>query len=485
MQFPHLEPSMGHNNLFKKETPSVLDWLLVIILASIAFVCFDQAYDMINTMKQSSDLIKCISEGRFFHFYEYVLQRETTAGKLTETGTLCAASYNIIIYIIFAIWTLPVYLLNAAVGIARYDYFLNLWGRILVIGLSIYCAHLITVFAAKFTNDSAKAKWMGYFFLSSPIFIYCVIIQNQYDIFPVLATLLALFFYFDKKYYRFSAVMSLAICCKIFPVLIFFPLLFLAEKRLTKLFQYIAIGISPYLITTLIFSIFDPGYLATQNLLKTTGYDFIGRIYAAQIQGGTSNISIFLVLMILICIIAYYIKPAPTTFPAVVFTLCTASYASFFIFVEWHPQWFVIILPFFTLMIFSMKNIRLGMLLETAVTASFLFASSLNFLTVYMMNNSILVSLTKYKYILADQPNPLYNFFAAHGYSIVPVISVFAGFLCALLLVAFLDLKSDRTGINYFDVKIKIERRLLYLRSLTILIYVLPPIVYYLSSPVR
>ncbi|MEI8200088.1 MAG: hypothetical protein WCG21_08500 [Eubacteriales bacterium] len=281
MQFPHLEASTDHNNLFKKETPSILDWLLVIILASISFVCFDQAFDMINTMTQSSDLLKCISEGKFFHFYEYVLQKETAAGNLPETGTQCAAAYNIVIYIIFAIWSLPVYLLNAAVGIARYAYFLNLWGRILVIGLSVYCAHIITVLAAKFTDDSANAKWMGYFFLSSPIVIYCVIIQNQYDIFSVLATLLALFFYFDKKYYRFSALMSLAICCKIIPVLIFLPLLLLAEKRLIKLFQYIAIGITPYLITTLVFSIFDPGYLATQNLLKT-GYDFFGRIYSAK-----------------------------------------------------------------------------------------------------------------------------------------------------------------------------------------------------------
>ncbi|MEI8200087.1 MAG: hypothetical protein WCG21_08495 [Eubacteriales bacterium] len=132
-----------------------------------------------------------------------------------------------------------------------------------------------------------------------------------------------------------------------------------------------------------------------------------------------------------------------------------------------------------------MKNIRLGMLLEIAVTAAFLFASSLKFLTVYMLNNSILVSLTQNKFILSDLPNPLYNFFVAHGYSFVPVMSVFTGLLCALLLVACLDLKSDRTGTNHFDSKIKIERSLLYLRSLTIFIYVLPPLVYYLSSPVR
>ena len=456
----------------------MLDWFIVFVLGVIAFVCFDQAWDMRVSMMHASDLIRCIFDGKILHFYSYIMDNAATGAYYSAT-----AAYNIVIYITLGIWALPLYLLNMAFGLDKYDDLLDGWGRILVIGLSILCAYLITRIAGKFTKDSTKAKWMGYFFLSSPIFIYCVIIQNQYDIFSVTLTLLALFFYFDKKYYKFSALMSLAVCYKLFPLLVFFPLILLTEKRLTKLIQYAAISVTPYITTTLLFSIFDPSYQATQKTLKG-GYDFFGRVYAAQMAGGESSFSIFIVLFILICVIGYYVKPNQNDFPATAFTLCSASFANFFIFVEWHPQWFIIIIPFLTLMVFSMKNFQLGVILETAVSATYLLAATLNYMTFYMMNNSLLVKMTWDYFFLSDNPNPLYNIWVKQGYSYVPVMSLFVGSLAALILVAYKDLKSKEIDINRFEYDIKINRGMLYPRSLTILIYMLPPIVYYLSSPI-
>lgn len=277
--------------------------------------------------------------------------------------------------------------------------------------------------------------------------------------------------------------MSLAICYKLFPVLIFFPLILLAEKRIRKLLQCACIAVSPYIVSTLAYSIFDPGYSATQEVLKS-GYNFFGKIYTAQIGGGISNISIFMVLLILICVFSYYLHPKPAKFASTAITLCAASYANFFIFVEWHPQWFIIILPFLILMIFSMENFRLGMMLEIAVTATYLLAASLRYMTYYMMNNSLLVRLTSGMFTLSDHPNPLYNSYIKLGISDIPVGSLFAGSLIALMFIAYKDLKSNRCGTNPFDNEIKIERTMLLVRSLTILIYALPPVIYYLSNPV-
>jgi len=464
-------------------SPALADWFIVILLAAIAFICFDQAFDMRITMLQSSDLLQCLFSGKIFHFYDYILG-STSGANFSNPGEPNVASYNILLYITMAILALPLYLLNLLFRFNNYDVLLNVWGRILFIGLSVFCAQLMTRLARKFTDDPAKAKWTGYFFLSSPLFFYCVIIQNQYDMLAVLITVLALFFYFDKKYYKFSALMSLAVCYKIFPLLVFIPLILLAEKRLGKLFQYISLAVAPYLVTTLVYRIFDPGYQASQALMVKSGYDFFSWVIKAQIGGGASNISIFMVVLILICVIAYYIKPKPADFPASAFTLCAASYGSFFIFIEWHPQWFIIILPFFIFMIFSMKDFRLGVMLEIAVSASYLLASSLKFITFYMMNNSLLVISTSDKFTLSDKPNPIHNFFIAQGYSYVPFISLFAGLLIALLFVAYKDLNSVKTEHTGFGSGIKIERRLLYLRSLTILIYILPPVIYYLSSPI-
>jgi len=477
MQLLKHNASSNHESLNKKATPGIVDWFVVIILASFAFICFDQTFDMYVTMPQASDLISCLFEGKIFHFYSYIAERAAQGSYLSG-----GAAYNIFLYITMAVLAAPMYLLNKLLGLNEYLFLLNLWSRFLFIGFSIYCAHLITRISSQFTNDRVKAKWAGYFFLSSPIFMYCVIIQNQYDILSVTVILLALFFYFDKKYYKFAALMSLAICYKLFPVLVFFPLILLAEKRIGKLLQYTFIAVSPYIVSTLIYTILDPGYSTTQVELKN-GFDFFGRIYAAQIGGGISNISIFMVLLILLCVYAYYIHPNPEQYAATAMTMCAASYANFFIFVEWHPQWFIIIMPFLILMIFSMKNFRLGVMLEIAVTATYLLTASLRYMSFYMMNNSLLVTLTSGMFTLSIHPNPLFNAYTKLGISNVPVVSLFAGSLIALMFIAYKDLKANSNG-NPFNNEIKIERAMLLVRSLTILIYALPPVIYYLCSPV-
>lgn len=473
-----------HTGLSNQSMPHFMDWLPVILMAYVAFLFFDQAFDMSLTMQHSSDLLQCIFAGKPSHFYEFVLEKAKSESYTFADENTTAAAYNIIIYITMAIWILPLYLLNLIFRFSKYVLLLNLAGRILVIALSVLCANILKRLAGKLINDPVKASWTGYFFLTSPIIILCVIIQNQYDIFSVILTLLALFFYFDKKYYRFSALMSVAVCYKLFPLLVFVPLILLAEKRISRLLQYAAISIFPYLATNLICRILDPGYVETQSLLKAN-YPFFDRIYSAQIAGGQSNISIFLVLVILICVLAYYINPKPNTFTALAFLICSVSYANFFIFVEWHPQWFIIIMPFLTLMIFSMKSFRLGILLEICTSAAYLFAVSIKYLNIHIMENSILVQLTSDRFILSEYPNPFYWFFISHGYSYVLAGSIFVGFLGALILVAFWDFRSVKDDVlDPFNHAVNIERRMLYLRTFTILIYTLPPLIDYFSHPV-
>jgi len=468
--------------IIRSSSPDLRDWCLVIILSVIAFICYDQAFDMTLTMLQASDLLHCTFSGKPSAFYSYCLQKAAAGEYLGADENTTGASYNIVLYIVMAIWALPVYLLNLAVRFSKYGVILSSWGRIFVIGLSVYCSHLITRLSAKLMTDPVKAKWAGYYFLSSPIFMCCVIIQNQYDILAVTVMLLALFFYFDKKYYAFSAIISLAVCFKWFPLLIFAPLILLAEKRIGKLILHAAISVSFYSATTLISTLADPGYRASQELLKAN-YDFFDRVFSAQISGGVSNISIFVFLMILVCVIAYYLKPDHYDFAAAAFFLCAASCVSFFVFVEFHPQWFIIFLPFLTMLVFSMKSFRSGVLLDTFATAAFLLLVSLKYLGSYIMDNSILVNFTSGRFNLSDNANPLYNFFAVNGYTLVPVLSIFAGLLSALLLTAYMDFKSGRDNGSRMDQEIKIERRLLYLRSIMILIYIAPPVVYYLTSP--
>lgn len=476
--------SGSRQTLSNQSAPRVWDWLLVVIIWYIAFLCFDQAFDMRLTMLQSSDLLTCLFSGKFFDFYGYVLNKAGSGGYFAGTEFTTSAYYNILVYITLAVWALPVYLLDLVFHFSQYPILLNLWGRVLVITLSVISSIMITRISHRLIKDPAKSAWTGYYFLSSPILVYCVIIQDQIDIFSIVWMLAALFFYFDKKFYRFTALMSIAFCFKLFPILIFIPLMLLAEKKLSKLIQHAGIFVLPYFVTTFVFRMVSSGYMQSQTSINVS-YNFFERLYAASIAGGVSNISIFIVLMILICVISYYARPAAVTFPALAFLLCSASLASFYIFVEWHSQWFLMIMPFLTLTIFSMKNFRLGVLLDICVTLVFLVISSILFLNANLMNRSILAEITSGSYILTDDFNIFRNWFDSNQNIMIPIMSIFAGSLSALILAACLDYRSTGSEINPFDHTIRIERSMLYVRALSILLLMGPPLVYYFSHPVR
>jgi len=190
-----------------RQFPVWWDYIVPGIVFIIAFVCFDQAYDMKLTMFQSSNLLDCIFAGKPFDFYRYTLNIASTTGYFGRFAPVSGAIYNIVIYITMAVWALPVYVLNLIFHFPQYASILNLWGRIMVIGLSVLCAFLLTKLSTKISHDTTESKWAGYFFITSPILMFCVVIFNQYDIFSVTATLFALLFYLDKKYCRFSMLM--------------------------------------------------------------------------------------------------------------------------------------------------------------------------------------------------------------------------------------------------------------------------------------
>jgi len=472
---------LSPKGIWSGSLPNVMDLFIVLIFASVSFLCFDQAFDMRLTMIQSSDLLDCVFNGTPFHFYQHVLDKAVGGAYFGLNETSTVAIYNIILYSSLAIWLLPIYVLNHVTHLVIYEALINLWGRVLVISISLICAVVIRRFYIKLFSDPVKAKWAGYFFISSPLVLYCVVITDQFDIIPTILTLLALFFYFDKKYYKFSILMSLTICFKLFPLLIFFPLIFLVEKRLQKLFQYSAIAVALYAVTSIASSLFDTGYNQMQKIAQVQ-HGYFDRIYTAQIPGGIKNISLFLLCMILICTFAYYIKVSEIDLPMVAFLFCAASYASLFTFVLWEPQWFILILPFFIFIVFRMKNFVTGVLLETMISAGFLLVSVPIFLVRQHMTTSVLVALTKNIFSIPEHLYLPSLYFKQLGEGVLPM-SIFVGFMAAFLLIAYKDYRSGIPADDSFTKDIRTVRILLYFRSSLILIYILPPLIAYFSTP--
>lgn len=467
--------------------PGVFDILVVVILCVSAFIFFDQWYDMNATSQQASDLLDCIFTGKPFVFYTYVLNKAAAGGYMSPAYSPAvnpAAAYNIVLYFVLAVWELPIYITNHFFAVPNYVIILELWARLLSVLLSFICGFQMIKLAEILMTDKTKAKWAGYYFISSPLIVYCIIIRNQLDIVPVLLTVLALKQYFKKNTAAFCLLMSVACCFKLMPVFIVIPLLLLTEKRVMKLIRYILLSASLYVITTVTPILVDPGYSLTQSgIMKDDS--FSQYIFKIVIPGGVSNSSVFLVVFFLICVIAYITKPKECNFAICTVLLGFASLSSFFLFIKWHPQWIVLLLPFITLLVFSLFDFEFGVLLDMALTLGFLLTSILIHLTAMIFNSSIFYAITCDNYSADDNFNPIYSFFFEHGYSnIIPSTLFFAG-IASLLLVAFLNTRSHASDeFRPFDNNYKISRGLLYMRSALILIYILPPVISYLSHPI-
>jgi len=468
-------------------TPGIADVFIVVILCLAAFIFYDQWYDMNATAQQSSDLLDLIFKGKPFTFYTFVLDKATAGGYMPpayDPADSPSAAYNIVLYLVLAVWELPVYVMNHIVPLSNYVVVLELWARFLSILLIVICYFQMIKLSEILMTDKTKAKWAGYYFISSPLIVYCIIIRNQLDIVPVLLIILALKQYFKKKYIPFCLIMSVACCFKLMPIFIVIPLLCLAEKRIGKLFQYILLSISLYAVTTFVPMFADSGYGITQSGVVNSEA-FSDYIFKVIIPGGVSNTSVFLLIFFLLCVVAYVVKPQDKDYPIFALMLGFAAMSNFFLFVKWHPQWMILLLPFITLIVFSLIDFEFGIILDIVLTLGFLVTSIIVHLTAMVFTSSIFYTITCSNYAPLDNFNPIYFYVKEHGYTtIIPSTLLFAG-IAALLLVAFLNNRSRQPDISSpFDNKYTVARGWFYTRSALILIYILPTVISYLSHPI-
>jgi len=479
---------LGRSVSFRGKTPGIVDAFVVICLFFAAFIFFDQWYDMAFAAQWSDELLDCIFTGRPFDFYGSVLAKVAAGDYVGPTlkNEPIAPVYNILVYIVLAVWELPLYITKHIIPIPTptYELILEIWGRLLNIILSCVCFIQITKLSEFLMKDKAKAKWAGFYFISSPILIYCVIIRNNLDIIPALCIILALKQYFQKKYISFSLLMAIACCFKVMPVFVAIPLLLFAEKRIVKLIQYLGLTLSLLAVTIIIPTLADPGYTVTQNLI-VSGDAFSSYIFKTYITGGTSNYSVFLLIFFLICVLAYIIKPSERNMPVYSLLFGFASLSTFFMFVKWHPQWILLLLPFITLIVFSLIDFEFGILLDMALTLGFLVTSIFIHLTEWVFTYSIFYTNTADQYSPYDSFNPIYDLFNGYGITTIVPSTLFLAGIAALILVAFLNNRSKLPKIDSsFDNSYKIHRGLLYARAAIILIYIVPPLISYLSHPI-
>lgn len=354
----HTKAQLNQNNYCVNILPFNLNnWHLFyyFLVILICFLFFNQG-DLNHTVRSSYAFLN----GHITDFYEY--------NKLV----VGANNYLPVVYIVFAIWNLPIHILGLTSDLSNGPLFLNqieiAWSKLLLalfFAGTIYflnkCAKLLS------PNQDKIISLYSALFATSPIALFAVFIFSQYDIIGSFFTILAFYYYLKKDLTSFAWFFSIAIGFKFFAIIIYLPLVLLAEKKILPITKLYIIGA---LITFSQFLFYWNSQAFYVGVLSIPTGKAEGLSLQKNILFNSNTYYLFAYL--LICIFAYIYKTKDSAdYKKYAIFISIISYSLMFSSVVWHPQWLIIIMPFFCLSYYYINNHKIFYILDTVGMFSF------------------------------------------------------------------------------------------------------------------
>lgn len=356
---------------------SLLFWSTLAIIIAVMFFSFIYT-DILITTKHSLNLLQTMYAGHPMGFY--ALNYGLVVDKLFTIPTM--ATYDLPIFIVFAIWNFPLWIVQNLFHVSITESLLCLiWLKSLLVLLLGLCAWVVKKICLEINIDKKYVKWVIFAFVSSPLLLMPLFIMNQYDIIALLFILLGIWMYAKGKFGWFVFWFAIAIPMKMFALFIFIPLILLNNKKILPIIKYIALGLTPLVATKLISS--------QMSMYKesTAGFNggMLSKMFTSVINVNLGNASLFCVCLIAIAIFCYVkkIKDKDELNKFCIY-IPFAILASFFIFVGFHPQWIILITPFMAIMLFqNMKNLKINIILDMISSAAILVVTLLYYYWCY------------------------------------------------------------------------------------------------------
>ena len=196
---------------------SVEIFAYVFILA-ICFFLFQQA-DLYHTVASSYGYLK----GHFLDFYEY-----------NENPSIGGNDYLPLLYLIFAAWNFPVYLLGLTSDVMASGY-LGLrpievfWSKLMLVGFFFATTLMVGKVAKLIAGNREAAIASAISFATAPIAIFAVFIMGQYDIIGLFFIVAGFYYYLKRNTPYFVLLFGVAVSFKYFALPGNIVLLFLAR----------------------------------------------------------------------------------------------------------------------------------------------------------------------------------------------------------------------------------------------------------------
>lgn len=351
----------GVGRWFKRvEQPNIADWSLLAAICVLAGVTFLYG-DVKATFEHSFNFLDAVFAGRPQDFYQIAIENSTFGHP---------AVYDVPIYAVFGLWNLPTYLLY------RFNDFnylestpAQLWLKLMLVLFAVVAAWLVMAIAKQIGVSGPRAKWVGFYFLSSMSLFVPVFVIVQYDIISVTFMLAGLLAYVKGNTRAFLLWFLAANTFKLFALFIFIPLVLLREKRLPRALGQVVVGVLGLALCRLLYR----GDLAFEA--STGGFTdlMLDRLRTAGFTWQSSiAVPIFVVFIVGLAIFAYAKRTStPRELHAFAIYLSLAAFLVFCAIVPLNPYWIALVAPFSVLIIFgNPRYLTLNSLLEVSIATS-------------------------------------------------------------------------------------------------------------------
>ncbi|NBJ92114.1 hypothetical protein [Parablautia muri] len=329
--------------------------------------------DITVTARFSMTFLDSLFDGKFASFYMNAL----------ETGIAPeGAVYDIGIYIVFAVWGIPVWGLNKLWGIDVMSVGCLLWFKLLLILFTLGTILLLKKIAIKLGFSDKISQYVCYLSGISLLFVFPILVAAQYDIVPVFFMMYGILGWMEQDKKRCLLGFSIAFTMKPIAILTYGILLLLEEKRIRYIILKAVVSLIPVFICKGIY-LLNPLNSDSNNIFLA---GVVSDLLKVSVPAGNGGFSLCFLVGALIYIAAYMEKLTDNVerngkkFIWFAFLL----WADFSLFLEIAPYWIVYLAPFLVLVLFfNERKINQSLLLDFVVNTGVIFSMIVSFSWVY------------------------------------------------------------------------------------------------------
>ena len=282
-------------------------------------------------------------------------------------------SYDFFIYIIFAIWNIPLFIYEQITNKSFANGFVTMWyAKAIVLPFLVLCIYEVYAITLSITDDVKKAGWSGFTFAFSVITFQAIVIMNGYDVISLFFTLCGIRAYFEEKNKQFIGWFACAIACKLFALWIFIPLVLLRWKKIWKIL-FIGLASMGFVIIPKVYFNLYRIISGTNNFVDGINNYVMGYIgeylWSGEAPLAIGTIPLFFSITFIIWVICWFCKQTLTKEKVIYILLLSMS--AFFLTCDTHPQWMLLLMPYIAILeCISWNQLSLKLFLEvcTGVT---------------------------------------------------------------------------------------------------------------------